>query len=163
MTLRTCSALLVFAATLMVGCAPDTGGIEEAATPPAAEANPVATPVAVTPQGQAAEAVEGQVAVLGVVVQIPFEHKQVYDRVRPGANQVPERQVGLIATGTDHKALAIELQQALDKAGLRTRASENRDGWVWITLDGDAGPGKVAVRPDGKKPETVIVFKLPET
>lgn len=156
-------ASALIATLLVAGCAPDPGGVEDRTTPAAAEtAEAEATgPAVVVAERQA---VPGQqVALLGKVVDIPFEHRQVYDRVRSGPNDVPERQVGLLAPGTDHQALAIELQRALDNAGLRTQATGGKDGaWVWITMYGDAGQGKVAVRPDANRPETVIVFKIPE-
>lgn len=149
---------------MLSACAPDGSGVEDGNVPPTSETAvgpEPSSPVAVVAAKQAI--VGRQVALLGAVVDIPFEYTQVYDRVGVGPNEVPERQVGLVASGTDHKELATALQRAMDQAGFRTQAVESKDGgWVWITLYGDAGQAKVAVRPDGKKPGTVIVFKIPE-
>ncbi|VXA94885.1 exported hypothetical protein [Luteimonas sp. 9C] len=157
-------AFIVVAALAAAACAPDRSDVEESAAAPAAEA--AAAPQAATPPAvvEEAQAIPGrQVALLGAVVDIPFEHRQVYDRVRPGPNDVPERQIGLASASTDHKALAAELESALKLAGFETRTNESKDEWVWITVSSGAGQAKVAVRPDSKKPESVIVFKIPQS
>lgn len=155
-------AFLVAAIILATGCAPDGSGVEERPMPAAAEAAQETGGSVVAVAGK--ETVAGrQVALWGTVIDIPFEHKQLYDRMRQGPKDVSERQVGLLAPASDHKALAAELENSLKLAGFETRARENRDDWVWITFSGEGGKAKVAVRPDGKTPGTLVVFKIPQS
>lgn len=158
--------LVLFAAT---GCAPKNDGVEgEGGLPTTAEPGASAPPVpaaaatSTTAPTEPAAIAGKQVAFLGKTVDIPFEHNQVYDRVRPDANGADERQIGLTSTETDHKALAASLDAALKAAGFESRSAENKDGWVWLTVTGDAGRAKIAVRPEKDKPGTVIVFKVPK-
>lgn len=151
--------LLAFA---LAACAPE-GNKTEAVQ--ADEASKASEAPVITSEGPAENlpAVPGkQVALLEKVVNIPFEFKQVYDRVREGTSGVKERQIGLTTSLADHKAVAGQLEDALKQAGFVTKTSENKDGWVWITVIADAGQSKIAVRPEKNKPGTVIVFKVPE-
>lgn len=144
-------------AILFAGCAPKGSENKDAG---AAESATAAGEQAEAPARPEPKAIPGkQVALLGRVVDIPFEYKQASDRVRDG-----ERRIGLRSSLADHKAVAGQLENALKQAGFQTKTRENKHGWVWITVVADAGQSKakIAVRPENNKPGTVIVFKIPE-
>lgn len=156
---RKCFLPMVLAAGL-IGCAPEADQSAERA--PAMQEEVQAAPASPTRTAITIPDPATQVNVLGRNIDIPFEFRQVYDRMRDGANGVSERQVGLVTTEIDVVALAERLEQAIRKTGMQTKSASNKNGWVWITINNGAEKGKVAVRPNKNKPGTVVVFKIPQ-
>lgn len=150
-----------FIALMMVGlsaCAPSGSETEKATNEPAGTEAAVTETPATTP-APAAAAGQGELAVYGVNVQIPEGGRQAYDRVRDIAGGEKERQVSYRFAREDVEAIANSLEQSLTAQGLKIRRSVNKDGWIWLNVNGDKPLGKVVIRAENGKPGSIIVFK----